>query len=106
MPGERVEPCGFVLPSGGMQDVALIIVAGIGDSRTTIVLWRIRKDSRSPRDRGEGTTKVWIGCSRRAARRPPDENVSHNPYAVNRVMTGFGEAVADQRMDDGWSVRS
>jgi len=82
MPGERGEPHGFVLPSGGMQDVALIIVAGIGDNRTTIVLWRIRKDSRSPRDRGEGTTKVWIGCSRRAARRPPDENVSNSPCAV------------------------
>jgi len=67
MAGERAEPHGFVLPSGGMQDVALIIVVGIGDNRTTIVLWRIRKDSRSPRDRGEGTTKVWMGCSRRAA---------------------------------------
>ena len=67
MPGERVEPPGFILPSGGMPDVALIIVARVGDDRTTIVLWRIRKGSRSPRDRGEGTTKVWMGCSRRAA---------------------------------------
>jgi hypothetical protein len=67
MPGERVEPDGFILPPGGMPDVALIIVAGTRDNRTTIVLWRIRKGSRSPRDRGEGTTKVWMGCSRRAA---------------------------------------
>jgi hypothetical protein len=67
MPGERVEPDGFILPCGGRPDVALIPVAHIGDNRTTIVLWRIRKGSRSPRDRGEGTTKVWMGCSRRAA---------------------------------------
>lgn len=66
-PGERVEPCGFIQPSGGMQDVVLITVARVGDDRTTIVLWRIRIGSRSPRDRGEGTTKVWMGCSRRAA---------------------------------------
>ena len=51
---------------GGMQDETLIPAASIGDSRTTIVLWRTRKGSRSLRNRGEGTTKVWMGCSRRA----------------------------------------
>ena len=67
MPGEHVQPGGFILSLDGMQDVTLITVASVGDDRTTIVLWRIRKGSRSPRNRGEGTTKVWMGCSRRAA---------------------------------------
>lgn len=67
MSGERVESRGFIPSSGGMPDVVLITVAGLEDNRTTIVLWRIRKGSRSPRDRGKGPTKVWRGCSRRAA---------------------------------------
>lgn len=67
MSGEREEPRGFIPSSGGMPDVALINVTGFEDNRTTMILWRIRKGSRSPRDRGKGTTKVWMGCSRRAA---------------------------------------
>jgi hypothetical protein len=33
MTGEREEPSGFRLPSGGRPDVPLIVVTGIGDHR-------------------------------------------------------------------------
>lgn len=76
MSGEREEPCGFIPPSGGMPDVALIPVAGIEDSRMTIVLWRtstvlaLREiTARVPRRYGSGAHGA------RRTQGPPDKNV-------------------------------
>jgi hypothetical protein len=104
MSGERVEPDGFIPPPGGMQDVALIIVTGIKDNRTTIVLWRIRKGSRSPRDRGEGTTKVWMGCSRRADSKAAGQEREQQPVCGETRCDRACQATRSQPVNEARSI--
>lgn len=86
MPGERVEPDGFIPSLDGVPDVALIPVAGFGDNRTNIVLWRTagvlayREIAvRVPRRYGLGAH------GERLRTRPPDKNVSKNPCVAKML---------------------
>jgi hypothetical protein len=59
MTGEREEPSGFRLPSGGRPDVPLIVVTGIGDHRNPKYVGQA-KGRPTHRNHAAGTTRRYV----------------------------------------------